>query len=59
MGSGTASWAWGRCLCGQRRHRLGLGKMAAHKGASTMVGNDGAETPGGLDDGAEAPGRTQ
>jgi hypothetical protein len=45
-GLGTASRAWGRCLHGRWRNQLGSGKMAVHKGASTMVRNVGAEGPG-------------
>jgi hypothetical protein len=32
VGSRTASQAWGQCLRGRRRHRLGLGKMVVRKG---------------------------
>jgi hypothetical protein len=57
--SGTASRAWGRCLQGRRHHRLGLGKMAARKGARSQLGTMVWSLRGGLDDDAEAPGRTQ
>jgi hypothetical protein len=40
-----ASWAWGWRLRGLWCHRLRSRKMAAHKGALTMVGNNGAEAP--------------
>jgi hypothetical protein len=59
VGSGTASWAWGQRLCGQRRHWLESGKMAVHKGAWPWLRTTTQRLWGGLDNGAEALGRTQ
>jgi hypothetical protein len=51
VGSGTASQAWGWRMCGRRRHRLGSGKMAAHKGARPWSGTTAWRLRGGLDNG--------
>jgi hypothetical protein len=58
VGLGTALRAWGRGLCGRRRHRRGSRKMAARKGARLWSRTMARRLWGGLDDGA-APGRTQ
>jgi hypothetical protein len=59
VGSRTVSWAWGRCLCGRRRLRLGSGKMTSHRGARPWMGNTARRLRGELDDGAEASGKSR
>jgi hypothetical protein len=49
VGLGMVSWAWGRCLCGQWRHRLMSGKIAARKGARPWLGTTVRRLRGGLD----------
>jgi hypothetical protein len=49
-GSGIASQAWGWCLCGRRHHQVGLGKMAARKGARPWLGTMARRLRRGLDD---------
>jgi hypothetical protein len=58
-GSGTTSRAWGRHMRGRRCHQLESGKMAARKGARPWSGTTTRRLRGGLNDGAEAPGRTR
>jgi hypothetical protein len=68
-GSGMAMRAWGRGLYCRWRHRLESGKMVVHKGLNRgwerWCGGSGEDSMmarrlwGGLDDGVEAPGRTQ
>jgi hypothetical protein len=58
VGSGTTSRAWGRRLRGQRRHRLGSGKMAACKGDRPWSVTTVRRLWVGLDNGAEVPGRS-
>jgi hypothetical protein len=58
VGLRTASRAWGRCLCGRRHHWLRSGKMAAHKGAR-LWSRTMTWRLRGLNNGVEAPGRTQ
>jgi hypothetical protein len=58
-GSGMTSQAWGRCLRGQRCHRLRLGKVMECKGDRPWLGTMAWRLQGGLDDGTEAPERTR
>jgi hypothetical protein len=48
----TALQAWGQCLRGQRRHRLGSGKMAARQGAPPLSKSMTRRLRGGHNDGA-------
>jgi hypothetical protein len=56
---GTTSWAWGRCLRGRLHHQLRSGKMVARKRARPWSKMMARRLWGGLDDDAEAPGRTR
>jgi hypothetical protein len=69
-GSGTASWAWVQRLRGRRCHQLGSGRgrwwciKGLNRGWERWCESSGEDSMmvwrlrGGLDDGAEAPGRT-
>jgi hypothetical protein len=59
VGSGMVSQAWVRRLRGQRHYGLESAKMAARKGASPWTGTMAWRLRGGVDDGAETPGRTR